>query len=233
METRICYTHVILTITLKNMTVTEARQSIATQIEKQKSTTAKSIHAETQIPYVMIYAAIKHFTDGGAIDVEVKDDTKFYKLKDAKKFKALISGEATKQKGKSDEKEQDITATPTMKKYANVPTRDTSKYIFQKEKRGKGRTVLAVIQHHLSVKKVTLEKLKATFPDDLVQKWGVTASANSASKHDRQRYFTGEGDILVTSDKKRLAVTNQWTSSRFISFCDVAKKLGYKIQKVD
>lgn len=215
------------------MTVSEARQSVATQIEKLKITTAKSIHSETQIPYVMIYAAIKHFTDGGGIEVEVKDDVKYYKLLDAKKLRALVAGEAQKKKGKTEEREEDITASPTMKKYANVPTRDTSKYIFQKEKRGKGRTVLAVIQHHLSTKKVTLEKLKATFPDELVQKWGVTASANSASKHDRQRYFTGEGDILVTSDKKRLAVTNQWTSSRFIAFCDVAKKLGYKIQKVD
>jgi hypothetical protein len=215
------------------MTVTEARQLVAQQIEKQKITTAKSIHSETQIPYVMIYAAIKHFTDGSGIEVELKDDTKNYKLLDAKKLRALVSGEAPKKNSKQEEKEGDITATPTMKKYANVPTRDTSKYIFMKEKRGKGRTVLAVIQHHLATKKVTLEKLKTTFPDELVQKWGVTASANSAAKHDRQRYFTGEHDILVTSDKKRLAVTNQWTASRFDAFCKVAKGLGYKIQKAE
>lgn len=218
------------------MTVSEARKSVATQIEKQKSTTAKELHSETQIPYVMIYAAIKHFNDGGGIEVEVKDDAKLYKLLDAKKLRALASGETPNKSSKAQEKEEDITTSPMMKKYANVPTRDTSKFIVRnidKEPRGKGRTVLAIIQTHVKAKRMTLDKLKATFPDELVQKWGVTTSWNKAKEHDRQRYFVGENDQILTSDKpqKKLAVTNQWSLQRWEKFAEIARGLGYKIQK--
>lgn len=199
---------------------------IVTQLEKYGQVTAQQLHDETGIAFIMIYAVLKELRQADAIEIEDKEDTKFYKVKDISKMKLLIK-EA--REGKEEEEEPYKSNNYTQKSLG----RDLSLFSFQNQDRGKGRTALAVLKAFVKDKTATLAMIKETFSDTIVNKFGVTETLAKAKEHEYQRYFMKEEDIIITNDKKKICVTNQWDTQRFELLIEAAQKIGYTITKVE
>jgi hypothetical protein len=222
------------------MTLEESTKKIMIYLSGKSMQTAKEINAATNVPFVQIFGILKKYEGQGiSVDLPRAKGAKFFSISDPKKIQEMLFklGETTSLKvtnekapsSTSDSNRSQLTLGKNKK-----PQRDTSKFIFRKsEPRGKGQTVLAIMQAYVAEKNPLLYELKTTWPDTLVSKWGVTETLSKAKEHDRQRYFTKNDQILVTKDKKRVCVTNQWDASRFAAFLNVAAQLGYKIKPVD
>ena len=81
-------------------------------------------------------------------------------------------------------------------------------------------------------KNIGIAKLKESFPDELIQRFGVFQEISKA-KHfasgGRDRYFMQEERIIKLKDK-RIAVCNQWTAENIKPFLSAARKLGFEIR---
>jgi hypothetical protein len=115
----------------------------------------------------------------------------------------------------------------------NATGRDTSKLKFNGELYGKGRLVLAVVQHYVkSNPRVSLTKLKEVFPDELQPRYGMVQEVGKAKKlsADRDRFFLKPEDLIKVGDKK-IAVCNQFGSNNLPPFLKMVKsRLGYNIK---
>jgi len=228
-------------------------------IEKKTATVQEILYAAKGVPAVQIYGALAEWIKSAALSVKESEGKKTYTLVDQKRFgiepvektptreeqkpviKIKEEKSAPKTETKKDQpKEKNVPAknekkesAPKESKYAITTTRDTSLFRFDKQDRGKGQTVLAVIKFYSSDK--TLAQIKSAFPDSIVSRYGCTADLSFARSHERQRYFIKDEQIITTSDsvKKKLAVTNQWDVSRFNLFLEACKKLGIKITRVE
>lgn len=113
--------------------------------------------------------------------------------------------------------------------------RDTSKLKFQGKEYGKGPLVLAVVKAFVEKNpKISIEKLKEVFPDSLQTRYGMIqpiATATKLSKQSgRDRHFLKpEQIIIIGRDKKKCAVSNQWSGLNIAEFLAIAKKLRYNI----
>jgi hypothetical protein len=109
--------------------------------------------------------------------------------------------------------------------------RDTSKLKFLGKEYFKGPLVLAVITHHCKTHKMTVAKLKETFPEELQPRYSTVQLQNMARKlsEGRDRFFLKPDQLIKIGDAK-VAVCNQWTSANIVPFLKIAKKLGYAIK---
>lgn len=116
---------------------------------------------------------------------------------------------------------------------AEKSKRDNRKFKFAGEEYGKGALVHAVVkQFVIDHKNTTLGKLKESFPDELLQRFGIfqeVAKAKQFSSGGRDRFFMKEEQIIKLRDKK-VAVCNQFTSENIKPFLAAARKLGYSIR---
>jgi len=222
------------------MTLEESTKKIMVYLSGKAMQTAKEINAATNVPFVQIFGILKRY-EGKGISVELPraKGAKFFSISDPKKIQDMLSKLAAPTvlkiaETKSDATKSEVSSPQRVLGKNKKPARDTGKFIFRKgEPKGKGPTVLAVLQAYVAEKKPLLYELKTAWPDSLVSKWGVTETLSKAREHDRQRYFTKDNQVLVTKDKKKLCVTNQWDASRFAAFLDVAAQFGYKIKPVE
>ena len=118
------------------------------------------------------------------------------------------------------------------------PKRDYTKYLFNNEKYGKGRLVLAVVTDYVkNSPSVKLNDLLETFPKDLQGSIGVFNKLEYIqSKYDGKRdlHFTKDNEILQLADCK-IAVSTEWGSGvtgNFESFLKHAKTHGFDIESV-
>ena len=115
----------------------------------------------------------------------------------------------------------------------SVGKRNNDKFTFNGEQLGKGKLVLFVIKAYLEKnKKISFSELQEAFPDSLhpSKQYGIIREFSEAKKisKGRDRYFMN--DVLLTGDKKKAVVTNQWSSEYLnFGFLKHAKSLGFKI----
>ncbi len=201
------------------MQISEVKKIIYNELKKKKSITAQILnYTPFNIPFIQSYGVLAHLVELGAVE---KND-RIYTLIDEKKalgiFNYKVPAKIKKEK-----------VDPLLIK----SSRNTSQYVFEKVKRSKGRTVLAVVQAYVRDNKdATYKQLLTVFPPQIIKRFGIInllASAKELSPDPkRPRYFFKDEDVISLKNQK-VVVTNQWTHSAFLEFVIVAKELGYVI----
>ncbi len=110
--------------------------------------------------------------------------------------------------------------------------RDNSKYKFDGQEYGKGPVVRAVVAKHVANHPgITLEQLKAVFPDTLLKRFGIFQTPEQAKiiANKGNRYFTKDEQIIELADAK-VVVCNQFTLENLQPFLKAARELGYVIE---
>lgn len=113
---------------------------------------------------------------------------------------------------------------------------DRTQYIFNGNKYGKGRLVLAVLKYHLANKtNYTYHQLEKDFPKELQGALGVFAKFDNANeifeRTNRKRHFIAVDEIIEVENIK-IAVTSQWGVGNIEKFLKKCKEFRYVIEKV-
>ena len=108
--------------------------------------------------------------------------------------------------------------------------KDFSKYVFNGEVYGKGRLVLAVIQHYVALNPmITYRELVRKFPQNLQGSKGTLAVKSEAKE---RRNFLKPEELITLGDDSVIAVSNQWGSGNIPRFLEhVRNELNYTITK--
>lgn len=116
--------------------------------------------------------------------------------------------------------------------------RDFTKYMFNGEKQGKGRLVLAVVKKYVAENPdISFNDLKMVFPDCLqgdseLQFSGthvVFSKIDKIETGEMKRFFTKEEELLQIKDCE-IAVCREWNYQNIQNFIGSASKLGYEIK---
>lgn len=205
------------------MKIEEVRLRITEAFLKHQKITAQQLnYTPYSIPFVQSYGVLAHLIELGAVTKE--QDNKTYTLIDKEKMiKAFGIDAPVEPKSKKIDKLVPV-----------LTGRNTSQYVFEKIKRSKSQTVLAVVQAYVSDNKnVTYEKLVQVFPP-IVKRFGIVNTIEKAKvlspDSTRPRYFFKGHQIITTKDKQQVVVCNQFIHSNFLEFIVLAKEeLGYVI----
>ena len=111
--------------------------------------------------------------------------------------------------------------------------RNNDKYSFNGNTYGKGPLVREVVREYVAGHpKVTLKQLKETFPDELLNRFGIFQEESKARELSgaRDRYFFKEEHQIKLSGKQVIVVCSQFTAANIVPFLATAKKLGFKIK---
>ncbi|WP_052085799.1 PD-(D/E)XK nuclease family protein [Clostridium sp. HMP27] len=111
--------------------------------------------------------------------------------------------------------------------------KDYGKYLFNGNKYGKGRLVLAVIKEYVKSKNPTFDELKHTFSDNIQGSSGVLQTLEDAENKDLKRFFMKPDEILVSSDNIEFVVSNDWGKPNIDRFIKVAVEQGFEITRVE
>lgn len=114
-------------------------------------------------------------------------------------------------------------------------SRDSTKYLFEKQTYGKGRLVVAVLKKFVSDNpSTTYKQLADKFPPSLMKRYSVFEEISKAKELSgtRDRYFFKTEDEITLGDHKKVVVCSQWTAPLINGFIKVAtsKEIGYKIK---
>lgn len=135
-----------------------------------------------------------------------------------------------------------IPLTPMVQKKQSVwytaprSPKDSTQYIFNGIRYGKGRLVLAVVQQFMNDHPETSsEELELTFDKTLQgTAYGVVRRINDIKLNwskPEQRFFMSQNDIIQTSDYD-CAVCSQWGIFNIDKFISRATALGYTIDQI-
>lgn len=129
--------------------------------------------------------------------------------------------------------------TKTFEKSEAKSSRDKTKYIINGtgQKLAKNRFVLELVRAYLRNKPTDFMSLKNIFRDDLQGSTGVinrldyveTKYANKSNK----RHFTGEDEILKSSDQVSLVVSTEWGKGNIDNIVNLGRKLGFEIEEIE
>jgi hypothetical protein len=126
--------------------------------------------------------------------------------------------------------DEDIDAATDADVSDSVSSKDRSKYLFDGEKLGKGRLVLAVIKRHVEGHpNITYLDLEKAFPKNCQS---LRPGGRVFSKFNELRdtkYFSSPGELVELQDCT-IAVTTRWGIKNIGKFVEQAKSLGYKIE---
>ena len=109
------------------------------------------------------------------------------------------------------------------------------KYSFVNQQYNKRKLVLAVVKAFVQrTPQLTFESLNKSFLPDEITVFCPEEKAKEIFQRTKiARYFLDEGDIITTSDHRRVAISNQWGSGiNFEVFLNHARNLGFQIEKV-
>jgi hypothetical protein len=110
-----------------------------------------------------------------------------------------------------------------------VKNKDYTKYIFNGQKFGKNRLVLAVIEDFVeSNPTITYSQLKSKFPGSLQGRETFTTETDAKSKRDRRNFI--EPDELISLADEIIAVSTQWGLANINPFIDHCKKMNIDIK---
>ncbi|MBE8233521.1 MAG: hypothetical protein HAW67_07260, partial [Endozoicomonadaceae bacterium] len=113
--------------------------------------------------------------------------------------------------------------------------KDNSKYLFNGERYGKGRLVLAVVSAYINKHQPTIKELRETFFKDLQGSIGVFYTEQelkdrSESSNDKKvRFFTNDEDRLHT-DGEQIFICTEWGKGNIELFVERAITLGFDIK---
>lgn len=114
----------------------------------------------------------------------------------------------------------------------NVKGKDYTKYVFNGEKFGKNRLVLAVIKSYVATNpKTTQQELSLKFPNSLQGKETFTTEEAAKDKKDRRNFIKPE-ELIMLGDGTSIAVSTQWGSGNvegFLKYCREVLKLDIQI----
>ncbi len=196
------------------------------QESKANPTTAESISAGTGVFKLTVYKILKGLMDSKQVSIIEKSNPIEYVLvnKITKANQDTILPKIIHQ--------EKIGKTSDMVKLYSKG-RDTSRITFQGVEYPKSRFVWIIIKTHIENNpKITLAKLKETFPDELQPRYAVTQLVHQGRKlsEGRDRYFLKPDEILKVGGETKICVCNQWGVGNIDSFKSVAKSLGYKFK---
>jgi hypothetical protein len=112
--------------------------------------------------------------------------------------------------------------------------RDTTKYIFNTKKLGKGRLVLEVLKQYVEEHPdITFSELEKVFPRKCQGVGGVFSTVEEANEilttKNRKRHFLNPNELIKLSDTT-IAISSQWGIGNIGNFIDTALKLGCSIE---
>lgn len=203
----------------------------------------KSISESTATQGIVLEGALSRLVKDNILSMELKDGDKIYSISLAqgesnieKVGASKISGPKKEKREKPDLKisnEEDDTEISVKSNGKNEGKRDMRKFRFKGEHHTKGGLVHAIITEFVSKRKnISLTKLKESFPDELLQRFGVVQEISKAKQFasgGRDRYFMQPEKVIKLKDK-RIVVCNQWTSDNIKPFLTTARKLGFDIR---
>ena len=234
-----------MTTTLKDKIVDVVRSSEG--IDK------KSISESTSAKGIVLEGALSKLVKDEILTVEDREGQKFYFISPEKTETATLvennvaesdvvpldSGKKGSKKGKKEKSEDkssdEVSLTEKLpnKKGQIEGGRDMRKFKFKGEQFTKGGLVHAVVAEFVAKhKNIGIAKLKESFPDELIQRFGVFQEISKAKQFasgGRDRYFMQDEKIIKLKDK-RIAVCNQWTAENIKPFLTAARKLGFEIR---
>lgn len=119
--------------------------------------------------------------------------------------------------------------------------KDYTKYMFDGEKLGKGRLVLAVLKKYVAENPgISFNDLKMVFPDYLqgdsdLQFSGtqVVFSRVAEIETDEMKRFFIKDEELIQIEDSEIAVSREWNYQNIQNFIDAMKKCGYVITVVN
>lgn len=110
-----------------------------------------------------------------------------------------------------------------------VKNKDYTKYIFNGQKFGKNRLVLAVIKDFAEKNPtITYSQLKSRFPDSLQGRETFTTETEAKQKRDRRNFI--EPDELISLVDETIAVSTQWGLANINPFIDHCRKMNIEIK---
>ena len=119
--------------------------------------------------------------------------------------------------------------------------KDYTKYMFDGEKLGKGRLVLAVLKKYVAENpEISFNDLKMVFPDYLqgdsdLQFSGtqVVFSRVAEIETDEMKRFFIKDEELIQIEDSEIAVSREWNYQNIQNFIDAIKKSGYVITAIE
>lgn len=113
-------------------------------------------------------------------------------------------------------------------------SKDTTQYLFEGKKLGKGRLVLAIVKRHVEANPtITFAELEKVFPKSCQGSVGVVATVDQAnhiySTSGRKRHFLDPEDVIQLQDVTA-AVSSQWGTGNIDRLLKRAGELGYRVQ---
>lgn len=113
-------------------------------------------------------------------------------------------------------------------------SKDTTQYIFDGKKYGKGRLVLAIVKRYVDANPTTtFAELEKAFPKSCQGSVGVVSTSEQAnqiySTSGRKRHFL-EPDELIQLQNVVVAVSSQWGTGNIDRILKRSAELGYKVQ---
>jgi len=219
------------------------KEKIIDVVKASSSIDKKTISESTATKGIVLEGALSKLVKDKIIIVEVKEGEKIYSISPETEVcltqDPIIPQISATKKEKKEKLEDEIAVAgenteKSKTSYGkNEGKRDMRKFRFKGEHHTKGGLVHAVITEFVSKRKsISLAKLKESFPDELLQRFGVVqeiAKAKQFASGGRDRYFMQEERIIKLKDKK-IVVCNQWTSENIKPFLTAARKLGFDIR---
>eukprot|EP01038_Epipyxis_sp_PR26KG_P004016 gene4016-5744_t len=197
------------------------------QESKANPTTAEAISAGTGVFKLTVYKILKGLMDSKQVSIIEKSNPIEYVL-----VNKVMKGNQDAILPKIIHQEK-IGKNLDMVKL-NSKGRDTSRITFQGVEYPKSRFVLIIIKTHIEKNpKITLAKLKETFPDELQPRYAVTQllhQGRKLSEGGRERYFLKPDEILKVGGETKICVCNQWGVGNITPFLKLARSLGYKFK---
>lgn len=192
---------------------------------KFSNSNAEVISNGTGVFKLQVHKILKGLVDKKVVSIEENDKPPVYSLASKP---AETKQSTVKAKKAPEEKKGEPVNMP--ERYRSTG-RNTSKYKFKGKEYAKGPLVLAVISDYCEKHKVSIAKLKETFPDELQPRYSTIQLLNMAKKLStgRDRFFLKQEQLIKIGDAK-VAVCNQWGQHNIEPFLKIARKLGYTIK---
>ncbi|MBK7851755.1 MAG: hypothetical protein IPJ66_11675 [Bacteroidetes bacterium] len=218
------------------------KEKIIDVVKASTSIDKKAISESTATKGIVLEGALSKLIKDKILVVEVKDGEKIYSISPETEVSSTAEAsvpQISPRKRRKRKEDVEITGAgenteKSKTSYGkNEGKRDMRKFRFKGEHHTKGGLVHAVITEFVSKRKnISLAKLKESFPDELLQRFGVVQEISKAKQFasgGRDRFFMQPEKVIKLNEKK-IVVCNQFTAENIKPFLTAARKLGFDIR---
>lgn len=224
-----------------NMKTQNNEELILKYLEKHPNVSAEVISESTGIFKLTVFKILKGMLNKRVLAVNGQSKPQLYCLKveqtekDIKTDPCGVNEPKPLQDAKIDKKvaqERQNKAQEESKYPVKNGTRDTSKLIYQDKPYGKGPLVLKIVSDFIAKNpKISLARLKETWPDSLQPRYGFIVETPLAKRRTigpKERYFW-KSPLSVAG--KKVVISSQWGAGKhFDEFLEIARKLKFVIK---